>query len=256
MQGPIDSIDFSDLKSLAQQDIFRFKRFEIHQKNAQMKVNTDAVLLGCWSNVQDKKKSLDIGTGTGVIALMMAQRNPNLISWGIDIDQNSADIAELNMKKSPFFKRMISKHISVQDLSHELPGYFDLIVSNPPFFSGGTFSSNENKGFVRHTIKLSHSDLLLSVKRLMATDGHFDVILPYIEGLRFLELAAGYGLYPSRFTEVYTKKQKPIERLLLSLCANKTEDVHKNQIVLHDAEGIYGYSSDYTELSRDFYLFL
>ena len=133
MQGPIDSNDFSELKSLAQQDIFRFKRFEIHQKNAQMKVNTDAVLLGCWSNVQDKKISLDIGTGTGVIALMMAQRNPNLISWGIDIDQNSADIAELNMKKSPFFERMISKHISVQDLSHELPGYFDLIVSNPPY---------------------------------------------------------------------------------------------------------------------------
>ncbi len=256
MQDTTEHTDLPDWKSLVQQDVFRFKQFEVHQKDAQMKVNTDAVLLGCWTNVHDKKQCLDIGTGTGVIALMIAQRNPILISWGIDIDQNAAQTAELNMKNSPFSERMFSKQVSVQDFSHENPDRFDLIVSNPPFFSGGTFSLNENKGSVRHTVKLSHSDLLLSVKRLLTSDGCFDLILPYLEGLRFLEMAASYGLYPVKITEVKTKRHKPIERLLLSLSSMQSDVIMRDQLTLHDDAGIYGYSAEYAELSRDFYLFL
>lgn len=249
-------MDQPDWRNTVPPNTFRFKQFDISQANTAMKVNTDGVLLGAWCDVTGVKESLDIGTGTGIIAIMLAQRNSGLISWGIDIDLVACEEARGNMQDSPYSDRLRCQHQSVQSFATEFQGKFDLIISNPPFFSGGTFSSNENKANVRHTIKLSHGDLLLAVRRLLHPKGHFDVILPYLEGVRFIEMAETYGFHPIRRTEVLSKKHKPVERLLISLSATFRGECSKDQIILHSDGGPYGYSEDFTALTRDFYLFL
>ncbi|MBK8669193.1 MAG: methyltransferase [Saprospiraceae bacterium] len=174
---------------------FRFKKFVIQQDDCTMKVNTDGVLLGAWSDISTKKNVLDIGTGTGVIAIMVAQKNEEIIAHGLEIDEIAYKQARLNMEQSPFSQRLEAIYDSLQNYCEITTHKYDLIISNPPFFSGGTFSLNENKKNVRHTIKLSHTDLLRSVKKLLTPDGHFDLILPYIEGLRFIEMAELYDFF-------------------------------------------------------------
>jgi tRNA1Val (adenine37-N6)-methyltransferase len=237
-------------------EVFRFKKFEIQQDNCSMKVNTDDILLGAWSDIGGKREALDIGTGSGLIAMMLAQKSENLKVTGIEIEDNSFLQASQNAKKSIFNDQIYMIHESIQTYAKSAETKFDLIVSNPPFFSGGTFSMNENKANVRHTIKLSHADLLMSVQRLIAADGHFDLILPYIEGLRFIELAAKYDFYPVRVTEVISKADKPVERLLSRLAYKTKSDVIQDQLVVHNSSEANDYSKDFIALTKDFYLFL
>lgn len=237
-------------------EVFRFKKFEIHQDLCSMKVNTDGILLGAWSDLDDKRDALDIGTGTGLIALMLAQRSEDLRVTGIEIDQNSFHQASENAKQSVFSSRMYIIHDSVQQYAQTATIKYDLIVSNPPFFSGGTFSANENKANVRHTIKLSHADLLISVQKLIALNGHFDLILPYMEGLRFIELAAKYDFYPTHVTEVRSKVDKPVERLLIRLAYKVQNPLTQNQLVIHQSNEANDYSVDFINLTKAFYLFM
>lgn len=237
-------------------EVFRFKKFEIHQDLCSMKVNTDGILLGAWSDLDDKRDALDIGTGTGLIALMLAQRSEDLRVTGIEIDQNSFHQASENAKLSVFSSRMYIIHDSVQQYAQTATIKYDLIVSNPPFFSGGTFSANENKANVRHTIKLSHADLLISVQKLIALNGHFDLILPYMEGLRFIELAAKYDFYPTYVTEVRSKVDKPVERLLIRLAYKVQNPLTHNQLVIHQSNEANDYSVDFINLTKAFYLFM
>jgi tRNA1Val (adenine37-N6)-methyltransferase len=233
---------------------FRFKQFDIKQDGVAMKVNTDGILLGAWAHVEDKHSALDIGTGTGIIAMMLAQRNPQLYAVGIDIDQDSAAICAINMNNAPFADRLLSYQSSIQDFAQRDDTKYDLIVSNPPFFSGGTFSINENKNNVRHTVKLSHSDLLFSVKKLLNHGGHFDVVLPYIEGLRFIELALQYDLYLHHVTEIIPRVGKPIERLLISLSDIKSEAPLSDQLVVYADLTSISYSPSFIALTHEFYL--
>jgi len=237
-------------------DVFRFKKFEIYQDKCSMKVNTDGVLLGAWSNINQSKNALDIGTGTGIIAMMLAQRNPFLKVTAVEIEIEAYLQAKNNMEQSIFGERLIAVHSSLQDYVNIAEIQFDLIISNPPFFTGGTFSSNENKANVRHTIKLSHSDLLLSVKKLLASDGYFDVILPYIEGLRFVEMADKYDISLVRMTEVRSRINKGIERLLLRFKHGVTSDFVRDEFVIYQGNGAKDYSEEFTSLTKDFYLFL
>jgi len=235
---------------------FTFKQFQIKQDSCIMKVNTDAILLGAWSDVVRKNHTLDVGTGTGIIALMLAQRNANMQVVGIDVDLNAYMQAQNNMKNSPFNHQLKAYFSSIQEFSIDSNQKFDLIVSNPPFFSGGTFSHNENKANIRHTLKLSHIDLLRSVKSLLSTDGHFDVILPYIEGLRFIELAMQYNFHLEKITEVFPNNDKKIERLLLRLGLQPVNGILKDTLVVQQSTTANDYSEEYCKLTKDFYPFL
>lgn len=237
-------------------EVFRFKKFEIHQDLCSMKVNTDGILLGAWSDLYGKRDALDIGTGTGLIALMLAQRSEDLQVTGIEIDQNSFYQASENAKQSVFSSRMYIIHDSVQQYAQTATIKYDLIVSNPPFFSGGTFSANENKANVRHTIKLSHADLLMSVQKLISANGHFDVILPYMEGLRFIELASKYDFYPIHVTEVKSKEDKPVERLLIRLSYKVQANAIDNQLIIYKSNNANDYTKDFVALTKAFYLFM
>ncbi|MBK8349199.1 MAG: methyltransferase [Saprospiraceae bacterium] len=235
---------------------FRFKKFVIQQDDCTMKVNTDGVLLGAWSDISTKKNVLDIGTGTGVIAIMVAQKNEEIIAHGLEIDEIAYKQARLNMEQSPFSQRLEAIYDSLQNFCEITTHKYDLIISNPPFFSGGTFSLNENKKNVRHTIKLSHTDLLRSVKKLLTPDGHFDLILPYIEGLRFIEMAELYDFTPVKITEVYAKAQKPIERLLIRLGNKHNLSTQRDTLIIHNSDLSNDYTEEFKSLTQSFYLFM
>ncbi len=235
-------------------DTFKFKQFEIAQDQCGMKIGTDGVLLGAWAPLTAEAKNiLDIGTGTGVIAIMQAQRCPNAKVVGVEIEEKSAKQATENMNASPYKDRLNVHLGSIQDFARESDQKFDLIISNPPFFSGGTFSQNQTRNDVRHTVKLPNGDLLRCAHQLLAKEGIFSVILPYIEGLRFQEMADQYGFHLSHMTEVKPKVDKSIERLLMAFTKQEVAEVKKNELVIqHDARN--DYTEAYIELTKDFYL--
>jgi len=232
--------------------IFRFKQFEIDQDGCTMKVGTDGVLLGAWADVQDAKEILDIGTGTGVIAIMLAQRNTDAMVDAVEIDASACQTAQQNMKNSPFSNRLNSFEEPIQDYAKTTGKEYDLIVCNPPFFTGGTLSSQTSRNEVRHTIKLPNGELLSCVQRLLRKDGKFCVVLPFIEGLRFKELARNYNLYCTKVTQVKSKKEKPIERLLLQF--QKVNQLEETNELIIQFEKRNDFTPEYMALTRAFYL--
>lgn len=235
-------------------EVFRFKQFNILQKDSTMKVNTDGVLLGAWCDIEGRKKALDVGSGTGVIAIMLAQKSPDLIAHGLEIDNTAFGESSSNMQQSPFRERLTAIHSSVQEYARSTTERYDLIISNPPFYSGGTFSLNENKANVRHTIKLSHTDLLNAVRKLLSADGVFDLILPHIEGWRFIELAGQYDLYPVRITEVFTREHKTVERLLIRLGLKYKGMCNRDQLIVQKSGTSNDYTDEFIALTKDFYV--
>ena len=216
-----------------------------------MKIGTDGVLLGAWADTAAAGSALDIGTGTGVIAIMLAQRTRQARIKGVEIDRDSYQQARENMGRSPWSQRLEAIHSAVQDFARTSGERFDLIVSNPPFFSGGTFSNNHDRNQVRHTIKMPHGDLLAAVRTLLAPEGKFGLILPLIEGLRFVELAESYHLYCVRQTEVKPKESKPVERLLLQF-SRKPATMIRDSLIIQEESGEW--TKAYRQLTGAFYL--
>jgi tRNA1Val (adenine37-N6)-methyltransferase len=217
-----------------------------------MKVGTDGVLLGAWADVAEAKKILDIGTGSGLIAIMLAQRNDEAQIHGVEIDEPSFVQASQNMAQSPWSDRLQAIPTSIQDFTATTSNRYDLIVSNPPFFTGGNLSYSQDRNSVRHTIKLPHQDLLSAVRKLLSDQGRFALILPYLEGLRFCELAATYQLYCSAMIEVLPKASRPVERLLLEFSRTK-KDPLVEQLVLQEEEN-QDRPAAYQALTKAFYL--
>jgi tRNA1Val (adenine37-N6)-methyltransferase len=217
-----------------------------------MKVGTDGVLLGAWSDTTGVANILDIGTGTGLIAIMLAQRAPHAAIHAVEIDEAACNQAQENMAHSPWAGQLTCFHTSVQDFAKQSHLKYDLIVSNPPFFSGGTFSSSQDKTSVRHTVKLPHGDLLHAVRSLLAPAGRFCMILPPMEGLRFREMAGSYGIFCSKMVEVVPKQGKPVERLLLQF-ERQEHPMEKRQMVINDGDAPNEWSEDFRALTGDYY---
>jgi len=231
---------------------FRFKKFVIEQKDCAMKIGTDGVLLGAWCDVSKATKALDIGTGSGVIAVMLGQRCEADIV-GIEIEECAYLEAKTNMENADWSARLSAKRAAIQDYAKLSRDEYDLIVSNPPFFSGGTFSHNQDRNNVRHTIKLGHGDLLTAARKLLTKDGRFCVILPLIEGLRFQEVAKSYALYCTKITEVKSRPGGSVERLLMQFEKSAVETPVKDELVIYQQKG-KAYSAEYIGLTKDFYL--
>lgn len=219
-----------------------------------MKVGTDGVLLGAWANTEAVSSALDIGTGTGLIAIMLGQRLPDTQIHAVEIDEIACEQARENAETAPWADRLHMHQESVQDFTRRWPDTFDLIVSNPPFFTGGTFSENQGRNSVRHTVKLPHNDLLTSVRRLLSPDGRFCLILPLIEGLRFRELAETYQLYCTHITEVHPKADKPVERLLMQF-EREAKPCQTDKLIIQK-EKRSDWREEYVELTKDFYLYM
>ena len=216
-----------------------------------MKVGTDAVLLGAWVHVGNAQTILDIGTGSGTIALMIAQRSVDTAASidAVEIEEMDALQAEENFITSPWRSRIHLHHVAIQQFRSYK--YYDVIISNPPYFNNSQRPPDSKRHQARHTVTLPYDELIDATLRLLSTDGSFNVILPFTEGLHFIELARQCGLFCSRQFGFRTKVQKPIERWLLEFRKTETS-IETGEIVLYQDNETW--SDEYVKLTSDFYL--
>lgn len=229
---------------------FRFKQFTITHQGAAQKVGTDGVLLGAWANCTNCHSILDVGSGTGLIALMLAQRSQAQLV-GIDIDAGAFENTRLNFENSPFVGRLIAHHLGLADFARIHPALFDLVVSNPPYFVDSLKSPGHARSLARHTEGFSHAELLHRSAQLTTETGRLCVVLPFFEGAAFEQDAPIYGWFCVRKTVVYSTQTKPPKRVLLEF-AKQWALIECNELCIHDTSG--GYSTDYMQLTEAFYL--
>ncbi len=231
---------------------FRFRRFRVEQDDSVYPISTDSVLLGAWADTTNALKALDIGTGTGVIALMIAQRtNAETQILGVDSHPDACSCAQRNFQASPWANRLISSEIPVQQLAVKMPERFDLIVSNPPFFTETIVSPDIQRRNSRSAVTLPLPELLDAVNALLSRSGKFCTILPVLPGRQFAEWSACQGLYCTSETIVYTRPGKPAERLLLQFERNPVQ-FRRSTLLIFEQDGTY--SPAFRQLTEAFYL--
>jgi tRNA1Val (adenine37-N6)-methyltransferase len=229
---------------------FRFKQFTINQNRCAMKVNTDGVLLGAWANIGDASQILDIGSGTGLITIMLAQRSEANIS-AVEIDKEAYLQSLENVKSCKWANRISIENIAFQQFAENNSAKFDLIVSNPPYFSNSLKNPDEARTLARHNDSLPPLELLAGVKKILNENGRFCVILPYVESQLFIIEATMQQLYCVRKTNIKsTSKKKPL-RILMEFSFQR-EKLNELDLVIHDENG--DYSSDFKTLTSEFYL--
>ena len=229
-----------------------------------MKVGTDGVLLGAWAapaneiekaeaSTNSTLKILDVGTGCGLIALMLAQRFPNSYIEGIDIDDASVLQAKLNVTESIFSERITIKKKDYRDIEHFCNKY-DLIVSNPPFYNEDTLSGNMARDIARHTSFLSFETLISNTSKLLLPNGVFAVIIPYQSTKDFISTCIQEKLYLTRRMDIKPTNKKSPNRTLLAFspCKGKVENIDSQLMTLYDTDNRR--TEEYTAMTRDFYL--
>ncbi|MEQ8304804.1 MAG: methyltransferase [Cyclobacteriaceae bacterium] len=215
-----------------------------------MKVGTDAILLGAWASIGKAQRILDVGTGSGIIALMLAQRsNPSVSIVGIEPDLDSFIQASENMAASDWSSKMQLMNIRLQDLKDD--DKFDLIVSNPPFFSAGIKPPIDQRRNARHTHALSHEELVLISTRFLRPEGRLSIVLPSNEGKTLTVYAEKINLHCARICSVKTRAHKPVERLLLEFSTQPTSKINE-ELLLELSDGTR--TSAYNALVSNFYL--
>lgn len=227
---------------------FHFKQFSVSDDHAVMKISTDAVLLGAWSN-EAATHILDIGTGCGIIALMLAQKTNAKID-AVEIDQATAAEAIQNIKNSTFGKQIHIHPISFQEFILKTKTKYDLIVSNPPYFKNLLKSKKEEKNLAKHDVKLTFEEIIHSAKTLLQSEGKLNIILPAYEGKVFSQIALLEGLYCNKILEVKPTTTKPANRLLMQFSFTKTQTDRKEIIIRRGNV----FTDEYKLLTKDYYL--
>lgn len=249
--------------------MFRFKQFSVRNERVGLKVGTDGVLLGAVTALSGaEQRILDIGTGTGLVALMLAQRSamdpgsgecsaagPGISGpaiTGIDIDAGAAQEADLNFADSPWSNRLRAVHRSLQDYADDLyradgepAERYDLIVSNPPFFENSLKAPDEQRSNARHTDTLSYRDIITFAGDFLTSDGRISLILPKSEEMRLQRFAASFGFFPLRIVNIRTAEGKTPKRIIAEYSRVKGR-VTTEELLLQ--------SDEYKEITKDFYL--
>jgi tRNA1Val (adenine37-N6)-methyltransferase len=233
-------------------DTFDFKKFSIKQDKCAMKVGTDAVLLGAWIISNGSRNILDIGTGTGVISLMLAQKSSaNILA--VEIYKQSTEQAKLNVSQSNYFSQIQVENVSIQDLAQKSEKKFDLIVTNPPYFIDSYKSIESNRTIARHSDSLPFEELIDSVIKLLDVKGKFCLILPKNEAGIFRKMAEIKGLYLSKLLRIRTKPDKESEKRHLMQFEFKETEFSESTLVLEENES-RNYTQAYKEFTKDYYL--
>lgn len=221
-----------------------------------MKVGTDGILLGAWAQADHPVRGLDIGCGTGLIALMLAQRFPATQIDAVEIDPQACDQANGNFRDSPWHDRLTLHCTCIRKLSTDpaLQHQFSMIVSNPPWFSDSLKSQNPRRNLARHEDALRQADLIDVVRKLLSADGAFSVVLPASDGGSFLKQASGVGLHCTRRCAVHPRSDKPAKRLLMEFRRCSTELPTVDQSLVVETEQRHEYTAEFRQLTKDFYL--
>jgi tRNA1Val (adenine37-N6)-methyltransferase len=230
-------------------DYFRFKQFIIYQDRCAFKVGTDGVILGAAADVAGAKQILDVGAGTGLISLMLAQRSDAEI-YAIEPDRESFEQLSENLSQCKWKGRV---HAGNSDLQNYSPGFkFDLIVSNPPYFSYSLRNPDQRKSSARHNDSLSPADLLQGAARLMEDNGRLQVIMSYAEGNVLIAEAAGYGLFCHDILKIKPLPASEIRRLVLAFSREKRETTERFLTIEQGKR--HEFTQDYIDLTKEFYL--
>lgn len=231
---------------------FKFKQFTVQQDQCAMKIGTDAVLIGAWTNIENHPFSiLDIGAGTGVIALMLAQRSHAELIDAIEIDDNAYEQCVSNFENSPWGDRLFCYHASLEEFTEEIEDKYDLIISNPPFYSSNYKSGNEQRDLARFEDALPFEHLITSASKLLSDNGKFTVIIPFQEEEKFIALASEVNLLPSRILRVKGNPESEIKRSLIEFSFHKTE-VKIEELIIETKR--HQFTQDYINLTKAFYL--
>lgn len=231
---------------------FRFKQFSVAQDQCAMKIGTDAVLLGAWANLESQPNSiLDIGAGTGILALMMAQRSTAELIDALEIDPAAYEQCVTNFEASDWSDRLFCYHAALNEFTEEIEDLYDLIISNPPFYTTPFKTENEVRNKARFEDAMPFNKLLKSVAKLLSPNGNFNVIIPFSEELSFIEMAAKQALYPSKILHIRGQKSSPLKRSLMCFTFKK-QIVEKEELTIEIAR--HQYTKEYMTLTKDFYL--
>lgn len=232
---------------------FQFKQFSIQQDKTAMKVGTDGVLLGAWAPIDNNPKSiLDIGTGTGLIALMLAQRSNADQIDALEIDEDAFEQATDNFENSPWNDQLFCFHAGLDEFIDDPEDEYDLIVCNPPFYSEDYKTNNEQRDLARFQEAMPFEELVEAADLLLSENGIFSVIIPFKEETRFINLCAQVELYPVKATRVKGNQNSTIVRSLLAFKRYEIPILLVNEIAVEINR--QEYTNEYIELTKDFYL--
>ena len=234
---------------MGREKVFRFKRFAVLNDRTAMKVGTDGVLLGAWCPVEEARHVLDVGTGCGVIALMVAQRNPDAIIHGIDIDRAAIAEATLNFERSPWNERLTAREADFNETGSDVR--YDLIVSNPPYFTNGVLPTGDARTKARHTSSLSYRQLIEGAARMLNDNGMLALITPTDAEGEIIEVSTFTSLPVKRLTRVIAVEGATPKRTLWLLTRRDTSYQEDTLTIAHRNGS---FTDEYTALTRDFYL--
>ncbi len=231
--------------------LFHFRQFSMHHHQSTMKIGTDAVLLGIWADVSPAQRVLDVGTGSGIVALLLASRTKTAWIDAVEIDRSSCIEAGQNFTASPFSDRLQIIHNDFIRFSKQAQTKYDLIISNPPFFIDDLISENRQKTLARHAQSLPYEQLLEGVVKLLNKKGNFSLVLPYILSRRFLKWAREKDLYLQREMLIFPKPCLSPNRVNLQL-GFEEKAVKREKFIIRNEEGHF--TKEYLNRVDDYYL--
>ena len=233
--------------------MFYFKQFTVQDEKTAMKIGTDAVLLGAWCPIDNNPKTiLDIGTGTGILSLMLAQRSASEQIDAIEIDENAYEECVENFENSPWPDRLFCFHVGLDEFVEEPEEEYDLIICNPPFYAEDFKSKNESRDLARFQDAMPFEDLIEAADLLLSENGIFSVIIPFKEEGNFIDLCAEVELFPTKITRVKGSDKTAIVRSLLAFKRFELSVLDTDELIIEINR--HEYTNDYINLTKDFYL--
>ncbi|MCL5126786.1 tRNA1(Val) (adenine(37)-N6)-methyltransferase [Algibacter sp. L4_22] len=231
---------------------FKFKQFTVNQDQCAMKIGTDGVLLGAWTNLEPNTFAiLDIGAGTGVLGLMLAQRSNAEVIDAIEIDDDAYEQCVDNFEHSPWGDRLFCYHASLEEFADEIDDDYDVIICNPPFYAEDYKTENDSRDLARFQDAMPFNHLLESVSILLSPEGTFNVIIPFNEEEKFIALAKNVLLFPNKICRVKGNTETDVKRSMLTFSFRESE-ITIEELIIETKR--HQYTQDYINLTKDFYL--